>query len=102
MDTQKARRITSVKHCFTHENMEGRAPNATFADDFMRANDRAELTPSHDAHGDTEFRYTVRTEGDFRHDAELRILAESVGWDGKGAETIFNGTVREFVDKFNS
>lgn len=43
-----------------------RAPNATFADDFIRANLCAELTPGHDAHGDTEYRYTVTTAGDFR------------------------------------
>lgn len=72
-----------------------RAPNASFADDFMRANDRAELTESHDAHGDTEYRYTVTTAGDFRFGpCQLRLRAETA--DGR---VIFNGKLREFIDR---
>jgi hypothetical protein len=31
----------------------------TSIDSFIRANDKAEMTSSHEAHGDTEYRYTV-------------------------------------------
>lgn len=80
------------------EVAEERAPNANFADDFMRANPRAELTPSHDAHADTEFRYTVWTQGDRRFGpSALYIRCESVGLHGENPRTIYEGTLDEFI-----
>jgi hypothetical protein len=38
------------------------APNASFADCFIKANARAELTGSHDTHGDTDYQYTITTD----------------------------------------
>lgn len=40
------------------------APNAGMADRFIRANARAELADGHDAHGDTDYQYTIKVEGD--------------------------------------
>ena len=39
-----------------------------FAEDFIRRNDRAEITESHENHGDTEYCYTVSKTG------ELEVL----------------------------
>ncbi len=44
--------------------------SAGMAGRFFRANDKAEFTPCHEAHGDTEFQYTINIEN------ELRILAK--------------------------
>ncbi len=76
---------------------EDRAPNATLADDFIRANNRAELTPGHDVHADTEYQYTVSTVGNFRfgrHDLLIKAYHTSSG------APFFVGTVQEFIDKF--
>lgn len=80
------------------QQAEERAPNASFADDFMRANPRAELTESHDAHADTEFRYTVWTEGDFRFGPRtIYVRCESVRFMGENPRTIYEGTLDEFI-----
>src|SRR5436190_1789834 len=44
---------------------------------FLFANDRAEITESHEAHGDTEFRYTVRQD-----DAGDYVTAYAGKWPG--------------------
>lgn len=64
----------------------------SLADSFLRANDGAELTPGHSAHGDTEYRYTV--------DRELKIRAEKVDYDGN-AETFYYGPLLQFVNKYS-
>jgi len=84
--------------------VEDRAPNASLADDFIRANSRAELTESHQTHGDTEYRYTVRTtqpNGD-RLDNPTIVAQKRVGWgDDTDWKTFFNATLDEFVTKYN-
>ena len=47
----------------------GRTRNGGYAEAFLRGNDCAEFTSSHDAHGDTEWQYTL--EGDELTVAEL-------------------------------
>lgn len=78
-----------------------RAPNATFADDFIRANDRAELTPSHDSHGDTEYRYTVKVTGDERFgDPDYQLTAESRSFSDNRWETFYQGSVDDFINQY--
>lgn len=81
------------------------APNSNFADHFFRAN-RTELTEGHNAHGDTEYQYTVtqngpwREEGIWSHRKPLHIVAcEVIGFaDGKRpARVIFDGAMDEFL-----
>ncbi|HEV2523566.1 MAG TPA: hypothetical protein VGU44_00345, partial [Gammaproteobacteria bacterium] len=54
-----------MHHC---KNMSG-----GYAGRFIRANDKAEFTRSHEAHEDTYFRYTLNTQG------ELRVWAKGMG-----------------------
>jgi hypothetical protein len=72
--------------------------NHELAEIFFRANDRAEFTSGHDAHGDTEFRYTVTGPEDYRFgtDRSNHILVE----DSDGGK-VFKGTVEEFVQEYN-
>lgn len=62
---------------------------------FIRANDRAEITQSHEAHGDTEYRYTIDLRNDniiamhrdlIRHPAEFR--------------PIYRGAIADFLNRF--
>lgn len=68
------------------------APNATFQDDFMRANARAELTESHEAHPDTEYRYTVTTRNGEPH---IKADHRPIGADGFGR--IYTGPLSGFI-----
>lgn len=89
---------TYFQNAFKHRHtMEDRAPNATLADDFIRANPRAELTPSHDSHGDTEFRYTVEIDGDERFGNPTYHLTVESGID-EDWETIFTGSLDNFIN----
>lgn len=60
------------------------------AERFVRANDGAEFTRNHDAHGDTEFRYTVALDTHELH-AEKRYH-DPVRWG-----TVFRGTLLDFI-----
>lgn len=60
---------------------------------FLRYNELAEVTESHEIHGDTEFRYTVK-----KIDNQ-NILCAQEYFDGKW-EVIFSGTVYEFINKY--
>jgi hypothetical protein len=65
----------------------------------LRANDGAELTESHDAHGDTEYRYDVTG-----NDAGAQIVARarSGPWARNAEPTwkiIYSGTLAEFIDE---
>lgn len=61
------------------------------AERFLRANDQAEFTRGHEAHGDTEFRYTLRGE---QLQAEKRFQFGPT-WNG-----VFYGTLAEFVKRY--
>jgi len=59
---------------------------------FIRSNIRAEMTASHEIHGDTEYRYTV--EG-------TRLIAQNrVGFTDK-FDTFFDGSVADFVQGYH-
>jgi len=59
---------------------------------FLRSNEKAELTKSHEIHGDTEYRYTV--EG-------TRLIAQNrVGFTDK-FDTFFDGSVADFVQGYH-
>jgi hypothetical protein len=60
---------------------------------FIRANDKAEITQSHESHSDTEYRY------DFIQDDEgWKVLVEERKWCGENDfEGIWGGTLDEFV-----
>ncbi len=59
---------------------------------FFRANDNAEFTPWHEAHGDTEFQYTINIEN------ELRILAKET-IDNRWS-VFYQGSWYHFVNKY--
>lgn len=66
------------------------------AESLIRGNDGAELTSSADAHGDTEYRYTI--DGD-KLTVEARHTLIEFGSYPKGWKTIFDGDWVEFVNK---
>lgn len=66
------------------------------AESLIRGNDRAEITESHDAHGDTEYRYTL--DGDTLTVEERHTLIE-FGSYPKGWHTTYAGDWVEFVTK---
>jgi hypothetical protein len=57
---------------------------------FIRANDGASLTPSHDAHGDTEYQYTV-------NGCDLNAIL--TGYRVKDGMCIFSGPLWEFINE---
>jgi hypothetical protein len=63
------------------------------AERFVRGNDNAEFTGSHQAHGDTEFRYTVNP--------DYTLLAEArVGYSNEW-RTAFYGNLLDFIEAKN-
>lgn len=84
------------------QRVQDRSPNASLADDFFRANSRAELTEGHDSHGDTEFRYIVRSvtvSGDTIE--QPMIVAQSSPMINKW-KSFFKGTLADFIDQYHS
>lgn len=77
-----------------------RAPNASLADDFMRANSRAELIEDHADHGDTEYRYTVRTRtvGGNQMTPTMHVMHRRPSGSCTGWTKIFDGTLAEFLE----
>lgn len=69
------------------------------AEAFVRANLLAEITPDHEAHGDTEYRYDVVTE----YGAETTVKAykrEFTADDMTNWTVIFEGELKEFLTKY--
>ena len=61
---------------------------------FIRANERAEVTEGHEAHGDTDYRYTLR--GTFLTAQKRgRGLYDATTWGG-----IFAGEYHEFINQY--
>lgn len=59
---------------------------------FIRHNRKAEMTASHEIHGDTEYRYTI---------LESRLTAQKrVNFTDK-FETFFDGSVADFVQEYH-
>lgn len=76
----------------------------TFAERMIRANDGAELTKSHDYHGDTNYRYTI---DDDRTDAGCQIKVSERHWsdtvDGQDQWKIMVDApshLDQFIDKY--
>lgn len=69
----------------------------TLAERFVRANDRAEITDSHEIHGDTEYRYTVNLKTNTLKAEKRRPLQNT---DGKIIfKKIFQGPLEQFVNE---
>jgi hypothetical protein len=68
----------------TFENERG-----SLAENFLRANDRAEFTGSHETHGDTEYRYTVRL---YAVVVEARKFYGEESWS-----VIYTGPLADFI-----
>lgn len=67
---------------------------------FLFANEKAEITESHEAHGDTEYRYTV--ERDSSGD-KITAYERKHGWGDNEPErwnVFFLGTVIEFINQY--
>jgi len=60
---------------------------------FIRANERAELTESHEAHGDTDYRYTLR--GTFLTASKRYHGADGSSWSG-----FYAGEYHEFINQY--
>jgi hypothetical protein len=63
-----------------------------FAEAFIRANDRAELTDSHQVHGDTEYRYSL-TDGVLKAEKGFYDSTDTKQW-----RTIFEGPYWQFIN----
>ena len=66
--------------------------NGGLADRFHKGNDQAEITSGHDAHGDTEYRYTVQKGGTLQ--AQKRY--------GDSWNTFFSGHYAEFINRYGN
>ncbi|MAT51449.1 MAG: hypothetical protein CMK32_09735 [Porticoccaceae bacterium] len=71
-----------------HSNRKG-----GFADRFHGGNDDVELTPGHDAHGDTEYQYTLTSDG------QLTVKARVWGDNVNRWRTKYVGHYAEFVNQ---
>jgi len=70
---------------------------SSFAAKFIRANAKADFTESHEVHGDTDYRYTVRRDPP---SGEFMVHVEQVEYDHKGNrhfQTRFDGSISEFI-----
>lgn len=72
------------------------SPNAGFTEDFMRANTRAALTPSHEVHGDTEYQYTVSTEVNALGPYKFHIKAQT-----RKGDVFFMGQLEDFIEQYS-
>jgi len=90
-----------LKKALEHRTSPHRGTNASLADDFIKANDRAELTKSHEFHTDRAYQYTISTTGDYRFGPfEILVKAEMVTGDRLiDTELVFRGTLQEFIDQ---
>jgi len=68
------------------------------ATQFLRANDNAEITESHEIHGDTEYRYTVQEDGQLKAEKIIRNWKD----ESHTTETFFVGHFAEFVNKYGA
>ena len=67
---------------------------------FIRAVSIAELTKSHQAHGDTEYRYTLKGSGS-KSEAEAHLLAEEWLESGNSWRSFYSGTLIGFVERYD-
>ena len=68
---------------------------------FIRGNANCEPTTGHDAHGDTEFHYTVWEETAEGYKGRLMIVAsQRAGWLEDTWRYAFSGTLVDFINKY--
>lgn len=80
---------------FFEAQVAARVHNKSLPQVWMFANDRAELTESHEIHGDTEYRYDlVRRGGEWRVTASKRD-----SFDADTYSVFFTGTLLEFLSE---
>jgi hypothetical protein len=77
---------------------------------FLKANRQGEVTEGHDAHGDTEYRYTVHLKGSTANggvvpETWLKANEKHYGQTSSTPfhewEQIYNGPLQEFVSKYD-
>ena len=66
--------------------------------DFIRSNGLAEITKSHDAHGDTDYQYTIKKDGELK---AVRILRD-FSKDTRTKEIFFTGQYTRFINLYGS
>lgn len=66
------------------------------AEAFIRANDRAELTGSHEVHGDTEYRYTLSRTNHLT--AEKRVFTDAEQFGHTNWRGVWNGPLLDFIE----
>lgn len=68
-----------------------------FATQFIRANEMAEITKSHEWHGDTDYRYVIKGYGP---KAKIKCFDVSNNWDtgDKVIKLVFDGYVCDFIE----
>jgi hypothetical protein len=77
-----------------------------FVEQFLRANELAEVTVDADMHGDTEFHYDLISD----LDSEVRIVAYKFTWSDKTLDghnirqrvQFYEGTLTEFLKRYSS
>ena len=70
-------------------------------EEFIRRNDRAEITPGHTSHGDTEYRYdiTILEQGK-PYKTHIHAIKRTQ-WEGsKTWETVYSGTMKKFLENY--
>jgi len=60
-------------------------------DSFMANNERAEITESHELHGDTDYRYTIQNN---------IVLCQKRSYETNEFQVVFLGTIEQFVAKY--
>lgn len=64
--------------------------NTCYAARFLIANQKAEITISHDVHGDTEFQYTLDSNG--------WLLVKDIPLTRRNSKILFFGGLRDFIE----
>ncbi|SVE41821.1 uncharacterized protein METZ01_LOCUS494675, partial [marine metagenome] len=95
-------------HLYVHHDgyPEGAAiylEDAHTVEKFIRKNDRAEVTASHEVHSDTEFRYDIHRHGDaFATSIGLKAYKrEGYGEDATWSE-FFDGSLNNFIETYKN
>lgn len=65
---------------------------------FLRANEKAEITESHESHGDTEYRYNIIGTG---YSAIVQCL-ERIEWSPMEFKEVCTLNILDFIDKYSA
>ena len=68
-------------------------------DSFFRANLKAEHTSSHDAHGDTEYRYEIWVNSE-THETMVKGIARCINKGYQHWEVFFRDTLTKFIETY--